>query len=108
MTRLKHLITVIAVSVILTACTVLLIVFDPAYVMHDNAGKVISLIIVPLWAFSAVPAYTFAVCWAAEKLDFQRSVWLGYCLGITFPLLIAPVLMVFYFVGTIENLIRKK
>lgn len=105
---MKKFLIVTAVSVLLTAGAVTAIYFGFkldtfSYSVYE---KLAAYTIVPLWAFSVVPAYVYTVEWLEDK-SFMQAFWLGYVLGLFFPLIIAPVLMVIYFVGTIEKLFKK-
>ena len=106
---MKKLLTVTAVSVLLAVCAVLLVYFGFKYEGYeaDVYERVTAYLILPLWLFSAVPAYVFTFDWLKDK-SFAQGFWLGYVLGLFFPLLIAPVLAVIYFVSAIEGLIKNR
>lgn len=106
---MKRFIIVTVISVLLTVGAVLGLYFgfENQPVLFDVYEKIVTYTVVTLWAFSVVPAYVYTAEWLEDK-TFRFAFWCGYVLGLFFPLLIAPVLMVFYYVRTIEKLIKKR
>lgn len=105
---MKKFLIVMSVSLLLTAGAVIAIYFGFKDLFYEAnvAEKAATYFLSTLWAFSAGPAYVFTIEWLENK-TFMQGFWLGYVLGLFFPLLIAPVLAVIYIVGTVEKLIKK-
>lgn len=108
MKKWKDLAIVISVSVVLATVAVLSIVLAPEFADEGyRTEAVVALSICPLWAFSVAPTYAAGYHWLKDK-SFGFGAWFGLVFGLFLPLLIAPVFMVFYFVDSIENIIKKR
>lgn len=106
---MKKLLITTAVALALAVGAVLAAYFGikSEYYEVNIYEKACDYFILPLWAFSVAPAYVYLIEWLSEK-SFEQSFRFGYVIGFFLPLLIAPVLMVFFYVSTVENLIKKR
>ncbi len=108
----KEKLIVLAVSVLLSAGTVCLILFVPQAEPWDEKILIVSAVFSGVWAFGLLPAYLFGMRWEAERVSrmskeeaFRWGFFWGYCfkfLLLFVPAILAPALAPLYFFGTVS------
>ncbi|MDD4000127.1 MAG: hypothetical protein PHX62_04445 [Bacilli bacterium] len=98
MKRSREIVIVLSTSIITTGIMVILLYLDPN---PNEEHQILSYIFLSLWSFSFIPCFVYVYRWINSK-SFEQGMRLGVIFQsglIVIPLLIAPYLMVKYYIS---------